>query len=230
MKKTIIALAVLALVGCRFDQTGNKAVFPEDKKDPYSVPAHSEDATTETLDEDLETEEVTEDGTLDEKGNYVYNLGENLIITLANGTELNVGKLSTENKLYKALSDANFEVSEDKTQGWITLDRVYFDTGKDNLTEESRQQLDNIIELMKAYPNAEIKLGGYTDNTGSQEVNIRVSDSRAKSVMNDMIENGIDTNRLSAEGYGPEHPICPENDTDICKAKNRRVDVRLIKK
>lgn len=226
MKKTIIALAVLALVGCKFDQTGNKAVFPEDKKDPYSVPAHSEEVTHENL----ETEEVKEDGTLDDKGNYVYNLGENLVITLANGTELNVGEFSTENKLYKALSDADFEVSEDKTQGWITLDRVYFDTGKDNLTEESRQQLDNIIELMKVYPNAEIKLGGYTDNTGSEEINIKISDSRAKSVMNDMIENGIETNRLSAEGYGPEHPICPANDTDICKAKNRRVDVRLIKK
>lgn len=226
MKKTIIALAVLALVGCKFNQTGNKAIFPEDDKDPYSTTTHSEEVTHENL----ETEEVKEDGTLDDKGNYVYNLGENLVITLANGTELNVGEFSTENKLYKALSDADFEVSEDKTQGWITLDRVYFDTGKDNLTEESRQQLDNIIELMKVYPNAEIKLGGYTDNTGSQEVNIRVSDSRAKSVMNDMIENGIETNRLSAEGYGPEHPICPANDTDICKAKNRRVDVRLIKK
>lgn len=230
MKKIIITLAILALVGCRFDQNGNKVALPEDEKDAYSVPAHSEDTTQETLDGDLETAEVTEDGTLDDKGNYVYNLGENLVITLANGTELNVGELSTENKLYKALSDANFEVSEDKTQGWITLDRVYFDTGKDNLTEESRQQLDNIIELMKAYPNAEIKLGGYTDNTGSQEINIKISDSRAKSVMNDMVENGIENNRLSAEGYGPEHPICPENDTDICKAKNRRVDVRLIKK
>lgn len=48
--------------------------------------------------------------------------------------------------------------------------------------------------------------------------------------MNAVIGDGIAADRLSAEGYGPEHPVCPANDTDVCKAQNRRVDLRVVQK
>lgn len=128
------------------------------------------------------------------------------------------------------LSDAGFAVSEDKTQGWVTLDRVYFETGSDQLTANSTKQVENIVAILKAFPEANVKLGGYTDNTGSQQINLPLSDGRAKSVMQSISGAGVAATRLTAEGYGAQHPVCPANDSDMCKAQNRRVDIRITQK
>ena len=219
MKKiTLTLVALAALLSCEPKKSGNKDVLPAQDSTVVVEPTVTEDTVT-----------VTEN-VLDENGNYVYNVGNLLDITLPDGTVLNVGENSTENKLFKFLSDNNFQVSSDKTQDWITLDRVYFSTGKSELTPTSQTQIDNIVALLKAYPNAAIKLGGYTDNAGSADINQPLSQKRAEAVMNAVVKAGINAERLSAEGYGQEHPICPANDTDECKAQNRRVDVRLIKK
>lgn len=226
MKKITLVLAVLALVGCKFDETGNKNVLPESE----SVEVHDAHATAEHEEQMGETPHAEEENLLDEAGNYVYNVGDLLDIELPDGQVLHVGQNSTENKLFTMLKDAGYEVSSDKSEGWVTLDRVYFNTGSDDLTTTSKAQLDNIVAILKAFPGAEAKFGGYTDNTGSKEINQPLSDGRAKSVMNDVVKGGIDATRLAAEGYGSEHPICPANDTEICKAQNRRVDIRITKK
>ena len=75
-----------------------------------------------------------------------------------------------------------------------------------------------------------IRLGGYTDNTGSAEGNLKLSERRANSVLNKLVALGANKAQLSAQGYGQEHPVCPANDTDECKAKNRRIDIRLTAK
>jgi len=163
--------------------------------------------------------------------NFIYDTGELFTLKLPNGVEIpNVGKNSTEAKLFNFLSDPNAKVSEDKTQGWITLDRVYFDTGKAALTADSQNQIKNIGEILKVFPAAVIKLGGYTDNTGSAEANQRVSTERANIVQEELTKVGVEAGRISAEGYGPEHPVCPANDTKECQAENRRVDIRISQK
>ncbi|MBN3663112.1 MAG: OmpA family protein [Ornithobacterium rhinotracheale] len=167
---------------------------------------------------------------IDDDGNYIYDVGTFLDINLPDGTVINVGSNSTESKLYKMLSDDTFKVSDDKTQGWITLDGVTFAKGSASLKDSSKRQIDNIAAILKAYPNAKVKFGGYTDNTGSAEANQKISAERAEAVMNAVIGDGIAADRLSAEGYGPEHPVCPVIDTDVCKAQNRRVDLRVVQK
>ncbi len=170
-------------------------------------------------------------GHLDTLGNFIYDLGANKEIKLADGTILNVGENSTEAKLFNFLNSNNFVVDTvDKTKEWYTLDRVYFETGKSVLTAASLQQLKNIAAILKMFPNAEFKFGGYTDNTGASDVNTRISGERAKVALQEVVKAGIATERLSSEGYGPLHPVCTPNDTDECKAQNRRVDVRVIKK
>src|SRR5690606_16003726 len=151
-------------------------------------------------------------------------------IKLPNGTSLSVGEKSSENRLFTMLNDANFTVSEDKTQGWVTLDRVYFPTGKAALTETSKTQIANLVHLLKAFSTASVKVGGYTDNTGDATVNKQVSTDRAKTVADQIIAGGIEANRIESEGYGAEHFVCEANDTDECKAQNRRVDIRITKK
>ncbi|SZD72860.1 Inner membrane lipoprotein YiaD precursor [Candidatus Ornithobacterium hominis] len=161
---------------------------------------------------------------------YIYNVGENRDFTLPDGTRLSVGENSTEAKIYNFLNDSNTLVSNDKTQGWITLDRIYFDTGESTLTADSEQQLQNIANILKNYPEVHAKFGGYTDNQGTQEVNQPLSNDRANAAMNSVIEKGIDSSRLESEGYGQEHFICPANDTPECMAQNRRVDIRITRK
>lgn len=176
------------------------------------------------------TPEVTVAGSLDANGNYVYNTGEETTISLPNGATLMVGKNSTEYKLYSFLSDNTVAVDNaDKTKGWIALDRVYFENGKSSLTPESLKQLENIAAILKAYPNAKLKLGGYTDNTGSEATNVKISGQRAETALKAVVKNGVDATRLKSEGYGPQHPIA-SNDTPEGKAQNRRVDVRVTEK
>lgn len=227
MKKVYLALSVLAFVSCRFDQTGNKNVLPEDR----SHGSHKSSAAHVTTGEHTAVNDsVSANSQLDASGNYIYNVGTVQDITLPDGTVIKAGDNSTENKLFTMLNDSVFTVSTDKTQGWVTLDRVYFNTSSDELTAQSRTQLNNIAALLKAYPSASVKLGGYTDNTGTQEINQPLSEGRAKSVLNDLSKAGINSGRLEAEGYGSKHPVCPANDTDVCKAQNRRVDIRITKK
>lgn len=234
MKKVSLVLAILALTSCKFDQNGNKNIIPIGEIRPTqqtsatpvasAVGETTADVTEKTEKAEVSTEKV------DAAGNYIYDVGEMLEIELPDGEKLNIGTNSTENQLFSMLNNSDYVVSADKTQGWITLDRVYFSTGSDQLTATSQKQLDNIVAILKAFPDTEVKLGGYTDNTGSQQINQPLSEGRAKSVMNEIGKSGINEARLAAEGYGSEHPLCPANDTDVCKAKNRRVDIRITKK
>ncbi|MXO34997.1 OmpA family protein [Apibacter sp. B3889] len=171
-------------------------------------------------------------GTLDPAtGNFIYETGDIFTIKLPNGEEIfEVGNNSTEAKLFNFLKDSTLNVSEDKTKGWITLDRVYFDTGKTTLTTESGKQIKNLSQILKAFPKAKVKIGGYTDTTGSEETNKKVSEDRAKIVQEELIKSGVQTERISSEGYGSQHPVCEANDTPECKAQNRRVDIRVLEK
>ena len=181
--------------------------------------------------ETIETVETpVAEGMLNADGNYEYNVGNLFELILFDNTMLEVGENSSEAHLVKLLEDKNLTTPEQFKDNWITLDRTYFKTGSDELTEGSEQQLKNIVAILKAYPNAAIRLGGYTDNTGSAEGNLKLSERRANSVLNKLVALGANKAQLSAQGYGAEHPICPANDTDECKAKNRRIDVRLTAK
>lgn len=153
-------------------------------------------------------------------------LGNFFAKKLPNGVELNIPELGVENKLIAFIEDADRPV-DDKT--WFTFDRLTFDTGTATLKPESQEQLKNIAEIMKAYPNVAIKLGGYTDNTGDPNANLTLSQQRADSVMAELVKLGVDAIRMEAEGYGQEHPVA-DNSTEEGRAKNRRIDLRVTSK
>ena len=162
-------------------------------------------------------------------GNYIYDTGTMTTIKLADGTVLSVGNNSMEARLFNFLNDPAQTVSDDKTQGWMSLDRVYFNTGKSTLTTESQAQLKNLAAILKAFPNAAVKLGGYTDNKGAAATNMALSANRAKGARQAVVTDGIDESRITAEGYGSAHPLAT-NDTPEGRAQNRRVDLRATKK
>jgi outer membrane protein OmpA-like peptidoglycan-associated protein len=163
-------------------------------------------------------------------GNFMYNLGSLKEIKLSDGTVFKVGENSSEARLFNFLNDNNVSVDTvDKTKGWISLDRVYFETGKNTLTAQSTEQLKNIAAILKAFPNSNIKFGGYTDNTGAEDANMTLSGNRAAAALAAVVGMGVDAGRAASEGYGPMHPMAT-NETAEGRALNRRVDVRVTKK
>jgi K(+)-stimulated pyrophosphate-energized sodium pump len=147
-------------------------------------------------------------------------------INLDNGTSLpNLSVEGVEAKLFDFIKS---DKAVDKTT-WFDFDRLLFETGSATLKPESQEQLNNIAEILKAYPGVNIKLGGYTDNTGNANDNLKLSTDRAASVKAELVKLGIADSRLESEGYGQEHPVA-SNDTEEGRAQNRRISVRVTKK
>jgi len=117
----------------------------------------------------------------------------------------------------------------DKTT-WFNFDRLTFATGSAQLDmEKSKEQLTNIAEILKAFPNTKLKIGGYTDNTGDAKANLKLSDDRADAVEDALEAMGISDDRLDSEGYGDQHPLA-DNATEEGRAQNRRIAVRVMEK
>lgn len=147
---------------------------------------------------------------------------------LATGFDLKGNLAGVEEQLVVFIEDANKAV--DKTT-WFNFDRLNFTAGSTELDQAaSKEQLENMAEILKAFPNVKLKIGGYTDNTGPAAANKKLSLGRAESVVAALKALGVAPDRLAAEGYGPEHPACPANDTDECKAQNRRIALRVAAK
>ncbi len=188
-----------------------------------------EQKTIKTIDSNNveKTTTTTVKGSLNTEGDFAYDLGAMGDLKLANGTILKVGGNSTEKKLYDFVTDANKAIDKNN---WITLDRLYFETGKSVLKPASQEQLKNIATILAAYPSVDLKMGGYTDNSGDSLGNVKLSNERANIAKAELVKLGVDAKRLEAEGYGSQHPICVANDTKECKAQNRRIDVSVRKK
>lgn len=153
------------------------------------------------------------------------NLGEFGVQKLVSGVELNIPENGIESKL---LAFIKSDSPVDKTT-WFDFDRLLFETGNATLKAESQEQLKNVVEILKAYPAVNLKLGGYTDNTGTAAGNLKLSQDRANSVRVELEKMGIASDRLEAEGYGQEHPVA-SNDSEEGRAQNRRISVRVTKK
>ncbi len=170
------------------------------------------------------------EATVDSAGNTLNDvtakLGAFFKRKLPSGYELDIPENGIENNLVKFIEDKSRPV--DKTT-WFNFGRLLFDTGKATLKPDSKEEVKNIAEILKAFPAVNIKIGGYTDNTGSAEINRKLSQERADAVMAELTQLGISKSRLEAEGYGPEHPTAP-NDTEAGRAENRRIAVRVTKK
>lgn len=109
----------------------------------------------------------------------------------------------------------------------ITLNNVFFDFDKNNLKQESFVELDKLADLLKKTPALKIEIGGHTDNKGDEKYNQTLSQQRAESVVNYLVQKGIEKSRLVAKGYGESQPVAP-NDTEENKAKNRRTELKVL--
>jgi outer membrane protein OmpA-like peptidoglycan-associated protein len=167
---------------------------------------------------------------LNASNSLIADNGASVSITLPDGNVLNIAKNSPEFKLFSFLNSPDAAVEPDETQGWITLDKVTFENEKTKLAPEAENRLNNVAQIMQFFPNSRIKVGGYTDNTGTDAVNKQISTERAKVAAEKIISSGIEANRVSYEGYASQRPVCPPNDSEDCRAANRRIDIKVMQK
>ena len=159
-------------------------------------------------------------------GEVVVAVGGFVKRVLPGGVTLSVPVTGTESKLIDFIDDKSLRVNDTT---WFDFDRLSFASGSATILPESKKQLDDIAAILEAYPNVSVKVGGYTDNVGSADVNLRLSQRRADAVVQALLGNGIAANRLKAEGYGEEHPVA-DNSTEQGRARNRRIAVKVTKK
>jgi outer membrane protein OmpA-like peptidoglycan-associated protein len=111
----------------------------------------------------------------------------------------------------------------------IILDNITFDFNKASIHPESYPELNLLINFLQEHRNYHAEIAGHTDNVGIEEHNLKLSEARAEAIVNYVVEHGfINRKRLSFVGYGASKPIAA-NDTEEGKAKNRRVELRIIK-
>jgi OOP family OmpA-OmpF porin len=108
------------------------------------------------------------------------------------------------------------------------LNNVFFDFDKFNLRSESFVELNRVVDFLNEYPNIEIEMSAHTDSKGSDDYNYKLSDNRAKSVMDYIISKGINTRRIKSQGYGETKPVST-NHTDEGRQLNRRVEFTILK-
>jgi outer membrane protein OmpA-like peptidoglycan-associated protein len=110
------------------------------------------------------------------------------------------------------------------------LERVYFDTNKATIKKRSHSVLEQVASVMEANPDIRLlRVQGHTDARGDEQHNLELSQRRAVSVKEFLLEQGVDAERLSARGYGETHPIA-DNDTKEGRAENRRVEFHIIER
>ena len=119
--------------------------------------------------------------------------------------------------LFPEVSD---EISSSKL---FSLKSVFFDSAKWDLRPESTEELTRLYEYLEENPDLSIQINAHTDNVGSNKANQKLSQQRSQSVVEFLIEMGIDSSRLEAKGFGEEYPIAP-NDSDEGRQENRRVE------
>ncbi|MBK9532722.1 MAG: OmpA family protein [Chitinophagaceae bacterium] len=109
----------------------------------------------------------------------------------------------------------------------IVLKNIFFETGKFELQNESRSELDKLVALLHDNPNLKIQIDGHTDNVGQEKENLLLSANRAKAVVDYLLNKSITVQRLSYKGFGSTKPLS-DNKTEAGKALNRRTELSVI--
>lgn len=153
---------------------------------------------------------------------------ESIKVTLPDGTVLDAYKGGIEDQLVGFLKDDTRKAGKDV---WFDFDNLNFKTGSAELTEESMKQVGNIAAIMKAFPKAKIKIGGYTDRTGDSAANLRLSKERAESVVTSLKKEKTNTAQLlGAEGYGSQFAKAEATAPDEERKKDRHISVSVREK
>jgi len=160
---------------------------------------------------------------INSSGNFSFQLPLN-----SQSTKLYV---SSENYEYLSIpitnqNNLNIHLSPIKQTQSLSFQNIYFDFNRADLKKESILLLRNIKNYLKANPNLQILIKGYTDNIGTEKFNLLLSEKRAHKVKEFLVKNGINENRIQTQGFGKKYPIA-DNNTEKGRSLNRRIEFIL---
>lgn len=152
-------------------------------------------------------------------------------VKLPDGTVLDAYKGGIEDKLVAYLNSTAATDSISKGL-WFDFDNLNFKTGSAEITEASMKQVQNISAILKAYPKVSIKIGGYTDKTGNEPDNQKLSQQRAEAVVEALKKAGASpgTQLVGAEGYGSQYARAAADAPDEERRLDRRISINVRSK
>ncbi|WP_292009979.1 OmpA family protein [Chryseobacterium sp.] len=150
-----------------------------------------------------------------------------------NGVALKGYKDGMEDKMITFLKTDGYKNAADDNalkSTWYDFDHVNFKLGSSTELEAGSQgQLDNLVAILKAFPDAKIKIGGYTDKTGNEAANVKLSQARADYIKAALEKAGVGAQVLGAEGYGSKFATVDATASDAERAIDRKMSVRFAK-
>lgn len=149
---------------------------------------------------------------------------------LPNGVEIRASATGMEKQLIRYIVSKAVADSISKER-WFDFDNLNFESGSANITDSSMAQISNIANILNAYPRVKIKIGGYTDKTGDDAANMKLSQERADAVLKALKAAVKRPGQLvGAEGYGSQFAKAPADAPDEEKRKDRRISVNVRSK
>ena len=125
------------------------------------------------------------------------------------------------------LSEVKVELKALNIDTKFELQDITFETNSAELNSSSYAELDRVVELINNNPGIKIEISAHTDNVGSEKYNMKLSEKRAQSAINYLLDKEISLENTIAKGYGETKPIT-QNDTDENKQKNRRIELKIV--
>jgi outer membrane protein OmpA-like peptidoglycan-associated protein len=119
------------------------------------------------------------------------------------------------------------EACETRLSVISTAGAIYFKTKSADLDNKSEPILQSVADIANRCPAVKIQVGGHTDSNGGREANQQLSEQRARAVVHFLSHHGVASARIEAAGYGDTRPIAP-NDTEVNRAKNRRIEFQVL--
>jgi outer membrane protein OmpA-like peptidoglycan-associated protein len=153
---------------------------------------------------------------------------ESLKVKLPNGVEIDAYKGGIEDRLVAFLQTDYKALGADSLKNvWFDFDDLNFKTASAELTTDDQRQISNLVAILKAFPNAKLKIGGYTDRVGDEAANKKLSGDRATTVKNALGKGGVGAQISAAEGYGSDFAKYAADAPEEDRVKDRRVSVSV---
>lgn len=181
---------------------------------------------------DLATKQTISKVQTDETGNYLITLpvGKDYAFNVnRQGYLFYSDNYSLKDKSPDSTYEKDIPLQPIEVNAAIVLKNIFFDYNKFDLRPESQVELDKVVQLLHENPTVKIQIEGYTDNIGNALDNLKLSENRAKAVVNYLVSKGISAARLTAKGFGATKPIA-DNKTEEGRAQNRRTELKVVAK
>lgn len=166
-------------------------------------------------------------------GSYMENIfkendKELLVGALDSSITGNASQAADKKKEFKKQDETSIEKNTERVAK-VDIPPVYYDTGKATVKTQSVAVLNEVISVLKQFPEYYLIVDAHTDSVGSEESNLRLSKDRAETVRKYLISKGADANRIVARGWGKYRPIVAKEKTEEDRAKNRRTEFILTR-